>query len=265
MRRTFFYVLLIVGLLLFVLINNQKSVITNQEKAEKLIDDVFTCIALVEDDQGSREGETVYWCGARWTAGYGVTLDEKGKYFRKGDVVEKLRAKELSYKHLRDNVFPFLCHVKVPLKDREVVAVCLFIYNVGGEQFSGYYANGKKAKCPTSGFLNAINEGKSSEFIVNAMTGFRKSGGRRANGLLKRHWVTGAIYLGYLETRDVLKLRPKEFYNTKNFGNYYYLDERCNLVKKDGYYRLRYDDITLKAFVDMNTAKDGQKSVADII
>lgn len=232
----------------------------NQKRAEKLIDDIFAGIALVEDDKG----ETVYWCGARWTGPYGVTLDEHGHKFHKGDKVSKARAKKLCYKHLRENVFPFLCYVEPEMKDQEIIAICLFIYNVGGEQFSGHRLDGAKASCQPSGFLKAINRGEKPEIIVNTMTGFRKSAGRRANGLLKRHWVTGAIYLGHLSIDDVLKLRPKAFYETRNFGNYYWLNSRRNFIIENGYYKLRYDETTMSVFHRMNDAKPGQRSVADI-
>ena len=232
----------------------------NQKRAEKLMGDIFACVAWVEDEQG----EAVYYCGARWTGPYGVTVDENGHLFHKGDKVSKARAKKLTYQHLREQVFPFLRYVEPKLKDREIIAVCMFIYNVGGEQFSGYRLDGSKA-CNASAFLKAINDGEKPEKIVNKMTGFRKSGGKRANGLLKRHWVTGAIYLEKLSVDDVLKLRPKAFYETRNMGNYYWLNSRRNFQMEGGYYKLRYDETTLSVFHRMNDAKAGQRSVASIV
>lgn len=241
--------------------NKKGSENRNQKRAEKLIDDIFTCVAWVEDEQG----ETVYWCGARWTGPYGVTVDENGYFFHKGDKVTKSRAKKLVYKHLREQVFPFLRYVERDLKDREIIAVCMFIYNVGGEQFSGHMVDGSLASCQPSAFLMAINKGEKPEKIVNKMTGFRKSAGRRANGLLKRHWVTGAIYLGEISIDEVKSFRPKWFYETRNMGNYYWLDSHRNFQVEGNYYKLRYDETTLSVFHRMNDAKNGQRSVADII
>lgn len=240
---------------------------SNQQRAEAIIDDIFTCIAWVEDD----EGENVYWCGARWTGPYGVTVNEQGYFFHRGDQVSKKRAKKLAHQHLKKQVFPFLCHVERRLSDDEIIGVCLFIYNVGGEQFSGYNLDGTVARdkrgriIPPSEFLQAINRGDKPEKVVNYMTGFRKSGGRRANGLLKRHWVTGGIYLGKISVNDVKKCRPKSFYDTHNFGNYYWLDSERRLIIEDGYYKLRYDKTTMSAFKAMNFAKDGGRTVASII
>ena len=248
----------------FVLITSGCS---NRFRAEKMINDIFTCVAWVEGD----DGENVYWCGARWTGPYGVTVDEQGLLFHRGDKVSKKRAKKLACKHLEKQVFPFLGHVERRLSDKEIIAVCLFIYNVGGEQFSGHKIDGSVArdKCgrvvPPSQFLQAINRGDRPEKVVNYMTGFRKSGGCRANGLLKRHWVTGAIYLGEISVNDVKKCRPKSFYDTKNFGNYYWLDGHRNIICEGGYYKLRYDKTTKKAFKAMNFAKSNQRSVNSIV
>jgi len=234
---------------------------TTKNRAEALIGDIFNCIAWVEDD----EGETVYYCGARWTGPYGVTINEHNKLFKKGDKVSKRRAKKLVYKHLRTQVFPFLPYVERHLKDREIIAVCLFIYNVGGETFSGHRLNGTVSGKPSQ-FLQAINRGDNPEDIVNKMTIYRRSAGKRANGLLKRHWVVGAIYLGEIPIKDVPKFRPKSFYETKNFGNYYWLDSNRRFTKNEqGYYYLRYDKTTVKTFYRMNKAKKRQRSVRSIV
>ena len=229
----------------------QKRGGTPEERAEALIDDVFICIAWVEDDRGK---DGVYNCGVRWTAAYGITTDENNKLFTKGQVVSKPRAKALAYKHLRTEVFPYLKFVKRDLTDGEIIGVCMFIYNVGGKQF-------KKSE-----FLKAINRGDKPEDVVNYMTGFRMSGKKVAGGLLKRHWVTGAIYFGKISIPEVLSFVPARFYDTTNFGNYYWLDKNRKFVyfKKD-YYSLRYDETTLSVFHRMNTAKPQEKTVASII
>ena len=85
------------------------------------------------------------------------------------------------------------------------------------------------------------------------MTEYRKSAGKRANGLLKRHWVQGAAYLGILTANNIGDLEPRKFYQTKNFGNYYWVDkERQPIADENGFYKLRYDDVTINTFFNMN-------------
>ena len=71
--------------------------------------------------------------------------------------------------------------------------------------------------------------------------------------------------MGILNAENILDLRPEQFYKTKNFGNYYWLNKKRQMIEKGGLYQLRYDDITINAFFNMNQAGDGQKSVRDII
>ena len=89
------------------------------------------------------------------------------------------------------------------------------------------------------------------------MTEYRRSAGKRANGLLKRHWVQGAAYLGILTAKNIGDLEPRKFYQTKNFGNYYWLDKKRELTKdKSGFYKLRFDDMTVNTFFNLNEGKD---------
>ena len=128
----------------------------------------------------------------------------------------------------------------------------MFAYNVGGEALTGYSADGEKVKEPCEFFIS-VNKNEDPETCVNKMTEYRKSAGKRANGLLKRHWVQGAAYLGILTARNISDLEPRKFYQTKNFGNYYWVDkEREPQADKYGFYRLRFDDVTVNTFFNMN-------------
>ncbi len=252
----------------------------NINRALELEDDIFKFIVLVEGearfdscayyDQDLRTRKSVTHIKpkkvkkGRWTTHYGVTVKPNGSFLKPYEKVEKATAKEWSLYHLRNKVFPFLCHFERNLSDREIMASCLFIYNIGGEVVTGYRANGKKFDEPSK-FFTAINQGKDAQYSANCMTRYRRSAGKRANGLLKRHWVQGAVLLGVLDSQNVERLRPEAFYETKNFGNYYWLDKRRQMIEKGGLYQLRYDSITVSTFFETNVAKAGQKSVFDIL
>lgn len=235
----------------------------NVKRAEKLVDDIFVFVSYVEGDNGV---DGPYYCGARWTLQYGVTVKPNGSLVKKNDKpITNVQAKEWSVYHLKKRVIPFFKYFnKRKLSDEEIYMTALFMYNVGGEQVTGYNIKGEKTG-RASTYFNAIQAGKSKSDCINCMTGFRKSGGRRANGLLKRHWVTGAIGLGIIDADNVKDLVPCGFYTTKNFGNYYWLDKNRRMIMKNDFYQLRYDDISINTFFKMNKAQSGQKSVASIL
>ena len=234
----------------------------NVARATELSEDIFTFIALIEGDKGQG---TPYHCGARWTSWYGVTVKPNGDYVTKKDIVSKKVGKEWCIYHIENRLVPFFKHFdKRKLSDEQIIGCALFMYNVGGEIVTGYSLDGRYVQEPSK-FLLAVNDGESDEYCVNCMTRYRRSAGKRANGLLKRHWVQGAAYMGILNAENILDLRPEQFYKTKNFGNYYWLNKKRQMIEKGGLYQLRYDDITVNAFFNMNQAGDGQKSVRDII
>lgn len=234
----------------------------NVVRAEEIIDDIFKFVALIEGDKG--EGKP-YFCGARWTMWYGTTVKPDGSRITKKTVpVSRQTGKEWCYDHLRQRVFPFFRHFTRKLSDEQIIGISLFIYNVGGEIVTGYDLDGNYRQEP-SRFLIAVNKNKSDDYCVNCMTRYRKSAGKRANGLLKRHWVQGAAYKGILTAQNIMPLKPEKFYQTKNFGNYYWLDKKRKMIEENGFYKLRFDKTTVAAFFRMNTAKPGEKSVASII
>ena len=235
----------------------------NVKRAEKLVDDIFLFVAYVEGDDGVNGP---YNCGARWTLQYGVTVKPDGSLVKKNDKpISNAKAKDWSVYHIKNRVIPFFQYFdERKLTDEEIYMTAMFMYNIGGEQVTGYNLKGLKVG-KASKYFEAINSGKSVSYCANCMTGFRKSAGRRANGLLKRHWVAGAIGMGIINTKNVKDLVPCQFYATKNFGNYYWLDKRRNLIKKQDLFQLRYDDITTNAFFNMNEARGKQKSLAQIL
>lgn len=235
----------------------------NVLRATELTEDIFKFIALIEGDKG--EGKP-YYCGARWTVWYGVTIKPDGSLIKENDKpISKETGKEWCMYHLQNRLLPFFCHFdKRRLTDEQIIGCALFMYNVGAEECTGYNHLGKKLGDPSRFFL-AVNSGKNDDYCVNLMTRYRKSAGKRANGLLKRHWVQGAAYKGILNSENILDLRPEHFYKTKNMGNYYWLDGKRNLVENDGLFSLRFDDITINTFFNMNLADDGEKSVRSII
>ena len=224
----------------------------NVARADSLSEDIFSFICLVEGGVLNEKTGENYHCGARWTTWYGVTTTPEGKLLKKGQRIPKATAKAWSFEHLRKNVYPFLVYFKHKLTDEQIIGICLFVYNVGGEALTGYSAEGEKIKEPCEFFI-AVNNGDAPEECVNKMTEYRKSAGKRANGLLKRHWVQGAAYLGILTSNNIGELEPRKFYQTKNFGNYYWVDkERQPLEDENGFYKMRYDDATVNTFFNMN-------------
>ena len=223
----------------------------NVARADSLSEDIFSFICLVEGGVLNEKGEN-YHCGARWTTWYGVTTTPEGKLLKKGQRISKATAKEWAFYHLHKNVYPFLAYFDHKLTDEQIIGICLFAYNVGGEALTGYSLQGEKLKEPCEFFI-AVNNGDAPEECVNKMTEYRRSAGKRANGLLKRHWVQGAAYLGILTAKNIGELEPRKFYQTKNFGNYYWVDkERQPLEDENGFYRLRYDDVIINNFFNMN-------------
>ena len=163
----------------------------NVARADALSEDIFSFICLVEGGILNEKTGENYHCGARWTTWYGVTTTPDGKLLKKGQRIPKATAKAWAFYHLRKNVYPFLAYFDHKLTDEQIIGICLFAYNVGGEALTGYSAEGEKIKEPCEFFI-AVNNGDAPEECVNKMTEYRKSAGKRANGLLKRHWVQGA-------------------------------------------------------------------------
>ncbi|MBR1605975.1 MAG: hypothetical protein IJ660_07730 [Alphaproteobacteria bacterium] len=223
----------------------------NRQCYEDVREDLLAVTALVEGFH-----KNPYHCGAKWTQGFGSTIHRNGKRVTKRDATISLtEAKKDVYAHYDTHVWPWIeKYVTRKLSKEQMIGTCSFIYNVGGESFSGHTKDGKVLQKPKtvkvtaknkkgkkvtkkktvwvdvqpSSFLLAINTGKSDEETAICMNGYRCSAGKLASGLPKRHWIEGAIYQGLITTEDILNLEPKRFYE-KNKGfniSFYYKNRR---------------------------------------
>jgi len=223
--------------------------IHNEACYEECRDDILICIAYVE---GFREKP--YFCGARWTVGYGTTVYPDGsRVMKDSPIIDKDYAKECVFSALDNHVKPFiLAHVERRLTHEEMLGVELFIYNVGGEQFSGYDKDGEEVG-ESSEFLKAINRGDDALETAKKMTSFRKSAGKRANGLLKRHWVVAGIYTGIISPADILELQPEMFYRPK--VNFYY-----DKMKGD-FWDYNFGNSKVLQFIKSNLGEDSVREI----
>lgn len=222
----------------------------NEVCYEECKEDALICTAYLEGFY-----EKPYFCGARWTIGYGSTIYPEGdRVTRKSAPIDKNYAKECVFAHFDKHVKPFILdYVKRELTHEEMLGIELFIYNVGGERFSGHSVSGEETGTPSE-FLKAINQGESALETAKKMTGFRKSGGRRANGLLKRHWVVAGIYTGIITPDEILNLRPEMFYSSKVA---FYYDEM-----KGDFWDYNFRNVKVSQFIRKNV---GEKNVRAII
>ena len=225
----------------------------NEATYEACKEDLLTCIAFVEGFKSKP-----YFCGAKWTIGYGTTVFPKGtRVTKKAKPISKDYAKECVFAHCDKRIKPFILkYVTRVLDKEEMLGTCLFVYNVGGEQFSGYRENGKKVR-KESAFLTSLNKDDDRLETCQKMTGFRASAGKRANGLLKRHWIQSAIFMGILTPEDLMNMKPAGFYQQK--VSFYYDNLKAN---KDGYWEYNFSPEKVKKFVKQNSnAKNNVRAI----
>ena len=214
----------------------------NQECYSACLDDMVVCVALTEGFY-----QEPYHCGARWTVGYGTTILPDGfPVTKETKRVNKDQAKEYVYSHLDQHVKPFLKYVERELSSEEMITTCLFVYNIGGENFSGYDEDGNLCGEPSQ-YLLALNNYEDAEECARKLTGFRSSNGKFAPGLLKRHWVEAAIFLGKITIDDILMLKPERFYD--DTLAFYFVANEC---AEDGYYNYDFGQETVQDFLDAN-------------
>lgn len=188
----------------------------NRATYEAYKQEILICIAFVEDFHAKSYHDKA----ARWTIGYGTTVYPNGQRVSKKDKeISKEYAKTCVYAHCDKRVSPWIRYVKRPLTPEQMLGACVFIYNIGGEKFSGHKANGEKFAEP-SNFLTYINAGKDDAETAKTMNGFRcvtdKNGKKKlAPGLPKRHWIEGALYQGLITADDLLHSQPAKFYEKK--------------------------------------------------
>ena len=245
----------------------------NQQCYEELREgiDLLAITALVEGFH-----KDPYHCGVRWTIGFGTTIYPDGNRVSKKDKPISLPlAKQCVKSHFDTHVWPWIAkYVKRELNHKQMMGACSFIYNVGGESFSGHTKDGKILQKPKkvtvvaknkkgkkitktktiwvdvepSSFLLAINAGKSDYETAICMNGYRRSAGKLAKGLPKRHWIEGAVYQGLITTEDILNLEPKRFYEeNKGFDISFYYKNR-----KGPYWTHDYSKEKVREFLKKN-------------
>ncbi len=227
-------------------LDKRNVTVINGKAYPGLEDELIACIAYVENYFPSS-----YFCGARWTIGYGTTGYTNGKSVRPNQSISKEEAKDCVKYHLRNYVFPVIEQsVERELSQNEMLATCLFIYNIGGGNFT---KGGRQCA-----FLRALNANEAPEKCARKMTEFNRSAGKRLSGLLKRRWVEGALFCGHISVEEILQLEPAGFYNTRALTDYYV----SSRPDRDGFYSYRFDQDSVERFLDLNR---GEHSVADII
>lgn len=230
--------------------DRSQTVNLNGKTYQGLEDELIACIAYVEN-----YFPTSYFCGAKWTIGYGTTGYTNGRRVLPDQRITKKEARACVRHHLRSYVFPIIDqHVERELSEGEMLATCLFIYNIGGGNFANKKGNGRPCA-----FLKALNDNESPQECARKMTEFYRSAGKKVDGLLKRRWVEGAIFCGYLTAEDILQLEPAGFYNSRSLKDYYV----SNRPDKDGFYSYKFDQVTVDRFLDNNQGTN--KRVLDII
>lgn len=252
----------------------------NLKKAQEAFDDIFIIIAYTEDFRRTR-----YHCGARWTIGYGNTvLDNHKRVTKYTKPINMERGKDLVYYHINEHVYPFLKHIDRELNREQLVAVCSFIYNTGGEFFTGHDKDGKPAFFKRSGkqrkasdFLTAINNGEDDYTCAQKMLQAHTSNNRVAWGLFKRRWVEIALYTGKLNAKNILDFKVKGLYlhnkidklydftaKDKNFIN----NRNINKEQRKASYvnfKPKLDDETVNWYIEFNMPQENEKTVASIV
>ena len=206
-------------------------------------DDIIAALAYVENFHSE-----AYFDGARWTIGYGSTAYADGTKVEEGQKISLLDARACTVEYLNKHVYPCIeKYVKRKLSPAETIGTCMFIYNIGAGNFA------------TSDFLQALNDGLDKEECARRMTQFTKSAGKEAPGLLKREWVQGAVFCGYITPDDLLELTPGSVYS-------YGVGEFYNGISRswDGYYNPKFSDETVRQFLEENRGSEGHQ-VIDIV
>ncbi len=196
----------------------------NTQRFDELISDIVVTIAYT-----SGFSQESYPTGERFAYGFNNTVVGK-RLVREGETTTENDAYETTVEHLQKYVRPFLRYVTREMYDGELIAVAHFMYNVGGEAFTGYSADGKQIKKP-SRLLVAINNNESSQNCARYFTGFRSAGGMENDGLLKLRWLQAALFTDAITSEDLLTANVIGIFGMSVpclFGN--------SQPDKDGYY-----------------------------
>lgn len=206
----------------------------NNERFGECLNEIVASIVY-----SSGFSQTTYPTGERFAYGFNNTVVGK-RLVKDGESIGKKEAFDVTVRYLKEHVQPFFRYVNVQMSDGQIIAVAHFIYNVGGEAFSGYSEKGKQLKKP-SRLLTAINDGELPEDCARYFTGFRSMGGMKSDGLLKLRWLQAALYTeivtpGDLEAANaagIFDLHPSVLFTQ-------------NRPEKDGYYTPKLDYETVQ-------------------
>ena len=201
----------------------------NNERFGECIDDIVMSIVY-----SSGFNQTTHPTGERFAYGFNNTVVGK-RLVKEGESITPRQAYDVTVRHLKEHVQPFLRYISVQLSDGQIIAVAHFIYNVGGEAFTGYSEDGKLLKKP-SRLLTAINDGEQPEICARCFTGFRNFGGIRSDGLLKLRWLQAALYAEAVSVEDL-----KSAYAAGIFDLHPSVLYEHNRPEKDGYYTPKLD------------------------
>ncbi len=210
----------------------------NLQQFDNCLEDIVTAIAY-----SSGFSENTYVTGERYAYGFSNTVVGR-RLVRDGETTVPKQAYETTVNHLKDHVKPFFKHIKRQLTDCEIIAVAHFMYNVGGERFSGYSEEGEQV-CKPSKLFTAINNNESAEVCARYFTGFRSAGGMIHEGLLKLRWLQAAIYTENITPQDLKTANVVGIFGMNIAGLY---EHRC--PDKDGYYTPKFDAETVSKVLE---------------
>ena len=90
---------------------------------------------------------------------YGVTVKPDGSFVKKNDKpISNAKAKDWSVYHIKNRVIPFFQYFdERKLTDEEIYMTAMFMYNIGGEQVTGYNLKGLRVG-KASKYFEAINQ-----------------------------------------------------------------------------------------------------------
>ncbi len=206
----------------------------NSERFDECINDIVVSIVY-----SSGFNQTTHPDGERFAYGFNNTVVGK-RLVRDGESIGKKEAFDVTVRYLKEHVRPFFRHVKVQMSDGQIIAVAHFIYNVGGEAFSGYSEKGEQLKKP-SRLLTAINDEEPSTDCVRYFTGFRNMGGMRSEGLLKLRWLQAALYSEIVTPSDLEAVNAIGIFDLHPSVLF-----KQNRPEKDGYYTPKLDYETVQ-------------------
>lgn len=227
--------------------------VENMKKCEEVIEDVVFFIFYQEGFKHKVYNDNPHNpAKGTLTIGPGLTSYSNGRKVKKGDPDMSIATGEQEViKFLRKHVFPAMCWVEKKMSTEEIIAISSFVYNVGMESFCHYHSDGTYApEGFNSKLLESLNNGDSPMHLARYLTGFRNSGGCRANGLLKRHWVEGAILMKALTIDDLLDCEPEKFYGKD--VKFYFGKTKPD---KDDYFTPNFSKKKIKDFKTHNYSK----------